>query len=578
MFVNRAIRLDVALIIPGEGSTILLQNTGVDVNTVEGQGSYYFYLCQTEEAYSNPPALEPGEEAFGHILECQTWGSRVKTTTLTVTVERPLRSNEEVVLRPETKLGGVDQAEVQDVGGKEVCLRKKNKSFQLSNEAVTLKPDVEPEAEIAIPAGTFESGELSIKFVDTAEVNEEIKESEESENASDGPMLMTNVLDLSTTDGQQPTKDIEMRIPVKTKDKTEEFLVLTSSNPDPNLEEWVWEKLEAEIDDAGKAVFNINHFSIYAGAAKKTVLKDEKTVEAAIRQSYLKMRKIHFLVMVNKPQPNATKTDITIMCGTQRKTKTDKKKMYKRSCECFDSGTDLFEVPEGQIFQIRLGDGLKETSGNEHLTLIFKSSDSVSKRTFEVTGFDPSLHELNGSVEILAVTRHYPIVEVEKEVGIFCKKMKTVQVKSKEYTEKMATMVTVPISVRLVKKEANEDDDPSTMDELDMKDKCIIPALRWKNLRETMKELSEEEALQLGAQLGIKPDVLDEIREKSSESDIGFNIIFKWRLKLPGNHQAMQLQNAFVGIGKTQIAGRMSNQGLEEQQHDTSGEMSTSED
>lgn len=44
-----------------------------------------------------------------------------------------------------------------------MATREKKQVFQISKEAVTLKPDMEPEAEIDIPAGTFESGELSIK-------------------------------------------------------------------------------------------------------------------------------------------------------------------------------------------------------------------------------------------------------------------------------------------------------------------------------------------------------------------------------------------------------------------------------
>ncbi|XP_069110540.1 uncharacterized protein [Argopecten irradians] len=590
-----AIRLDVAAVSPVDGPVVKLKNTGVEVETVEGQELYHLFLSQTEEAYSNPPTLEPEEEAFGHLLQCQVWGAKVKTITLTVTVERALHKTEEVVLRPETKLGGVDKTDVQEVDKKQVTVvtltvplppsgiykfamatREKKEVFKLSNEAVTLKPEVEPEAEIAIPAGTFQSAELSIKFVDTAPVNEDIQENEDQGSQREGPTLMTNVLDLSTSDGQQPSKDIEMKIPVTSKDKSEEFLVLTSSNPDPNLEEWIWEKLQAEIDGHGKAVFNISHFSIYAGASKKKVLEDEKNVKTAIRKSVLKMRKIHFLVMVEKPQPYATKTVVTILCGTPRKTKAAKKKL--RSCECFDSGKDLFEVPEGQIFEIQLSDGLKDSSGNTNLNLIFKSSDSVSKRTFEITGFDTEAQVLSGSVDILSVMRHYPMVEVEREEGILCfRNMKTVQVKSEEYTEKTTYMESVKFNVRLARKDQNEEDEPSAVDELERKDKCIIPALKWKNLRETMAEVNPDEAFQLALQLALKPDAVDEIREQSSDTDFAFNIIRKWRYNLPGNHQAVQLQEAFLAIGKNNLAARMSSQGIEDEQRDT-GESSSPED
>ncbi|XP_060066971.1 ankyrin repeat and protein kinase domain-containing protein 1-like [Ylistrum balloti] len=273
------IRLDVAMISPGEGS-IKLNNTGVEVTANEGQERFYLYLSQTEEAYSTPPPLEEEEQAFGHILEFQTWGAKVKFIALTVTVDRPVPKNEEVVLRPETPRGGIDHVEIQEVDGKEVtkvtltvpltsgfhrfamATREKKQIVKVSKEAVVFKPEVEPEAEIDIPAGTFDSVELSIKFVDTAPVNEDIRDSEEAGQSTEGQMITTNVLDLTTSDDQQPTKDIKMKIPITAKDKSEEFVVMTSSDPDPNLDEWTWEILPAEIDDAGKAVFDIKHLSM----------------------------------------------------------------------------------------------------------------------------------------------------------------------------------------------------------------------------------------------------------------------------------------------------------------------------
>ncbi|OWF35636.1 uncharacterized protein LOC110442698 [Mizuhopecten yessoensis] len=591
-----AIRFDVAVIAPGE-VLVTLEKTGVDVKVPEGQGLYVLYLSQTEEAYGNPPTLDTEEKAFGHLLECQTWGAKNKTITLTLTVHRALRKNEEVVLRPATKTGGIDNVEAVEIEGTEVtkvtltvpitssgiyrfamATREKKEVLKISNEAVILKPDVEPEAEIDIPANTFKSGELLIKFVDTSEANEEFKESEEAGQSSEGPLLMTSVLDLTTTDGQQPSNDIQMKIPVKTEDQSEGFVVLTTSDPDPNLDEWTWESIPAEIDGAGKAVFTISHFSIFAGAAKMKVIEDKKSVEGAIRQSYLKMRKIHFLVMVNKPQPNTTKTDMIIICGTQRKTKLARKKL-KRTYECFDSGKDLFEVPEGQCFQVLFQGAVKETTSDENMTILFKSSDTASTRSFDIMSTDADIHELNGSVEILTVNKFYSEVEEVRPVGSLCfKSMKTVKVKSKDYDTRTASMVTVPFNVRLARLDSvDEDDESNTMDEFERKDKCIIPALKWKNLRETMKELSTEEALQLGSQLGIKADVMNEIREQTSDTDLAFAFIRKWRLKLPGSHQADQLKNALIAIGKERIAERMSSQGLEEQR-DKGGDTSEDEE
>lgn len=89
----------------------------------------------------------------------------------------------------------------------------------------------------------------------------------------------------------------------------------------------------------------------YAGASKVKLDKDQKSVEGAIRQSILKIRKVQFLLMVNEPQPNETRTDAVLLCGTGRKIKTARNELPKYY-KCFGQGMATSMVAEGQAFQV----------------------------------------------------------------------------------------------------------------------------------------------------------------------------------------------------------------------------------
>ena len=92
-----------------------------------------------------------------------------------------------------------------------------------------------------------------MQVVETKEVNEDEEE---------GPILLTNVIDLSMSDGQQPQNDIDMKLPLHSSNSKEEMCVLATSEEDPEDED-DWEVLEARTDQQGKAaVFKISHFSM----------------------------------------------------------------------------------------------------------------------------------------------------------------------------------------------------------------------------------------------------------------------------------------------------------------------------
>lgn len=94
------------------------------------------------------------------------------------------------------------------------------------------------------------------KFVETKEVNKE----EENGTA----ILLTNVLELTVNNGQQPKEPIRVVIPIHDQmDVSDNIVVLTSTTDQPEDSELDWEIRDATINPDGKsAFFYVNHFSL----------------------------------------------------------------------------------------------------------------------------------------------------------------------------------------------------------------------------------------------------------------------------------------------------------------------------
>ncbi|XP_060066970.1 uncharacterized protein LOC132547222 [Ylistrum balloti] len=430
--------------------------------------------------------------------------------------------------------------------------REKKQVFQLSKEAVVLKPENEPEAEIDIPAGTFDSCELLVKFVDTTEISEE-EALDDDDKRKSGDILMTSILDVSTSDGQQPNNDIEMKIPVTAKEQSEGVVVLTTSNPDPNLEEWTWDDLPAEIDKDGKAVFKIDHFSIYSGASKPLFESDPKAVQDEIRNSFLKMRKIEFIVGMKTPELDETKTDLVIACGTKRSIKMFKTTFDKRyTWFKLDSNTTLPMVPEGQIFQIVLHGNLKEGSDDNNMKLVFKGSGQESSRALEIISTSTDPHEMTGEIEIFQETKcPRPDTKVVVSIGCSCwQRMEERIIKSTEFDIKTKPMCKIPFNVTLRKRVPEVESGELTSEEVARPP----PDVTWEKLNEAVRDLSHSEAKQLGYQLGLKPSHMKKIEDDTTrEVEFSLNVIKRWRLFMAKNDMVSQLQGALEAIGRSDM-------------------------
>ena len=95
------------------------------------------------------------------------------------------------------------------------------------------------------------------KVVETKDVNVEDTESQEE------PVLVTNVIDLSMSNHQQPKRPIDMKLPMHSElDEDNEVVILSSSKEFPeNMEDW--EIIDGKKDNRRKcAAFQIRHFSM----------------------------------------------------------------------------------------------------------------------------------------------------------------------------------------------------------------------------------------------------------------------------------------------------------------------------
>ncbi|XP_033762800.1 uncharacterized protein LOC117344233 [Pecten maximus] len=422
--------------------------------------------------------------------------------------------------------------------------RQKKEGFKISNKAVMLKPESEPEAEIDIPAGTFKSCQLLVKFVDTAEI---IKEYEQDENHEENPsdnksVLMTNILDISTSDQQQPNKEVEMKIPVTAKSKSEGIVILMTSNPDPNLLKWQWEEIPAHIDTDGKAVFKIRHFSSIVGISRPLYEANPEAATDMIRDASDKKRKVEIVVAVKIPELDEKKTNMIIICGTKHAIKSEKK-TYSKSYHCFSLGPDLPFVPEGQRFKFVIQGNFKEQSDDYNIDLIFKGSQ-VSSRALEIVSTSENPLDLSGTVDIYEGSSdpvahdQVPVVEAK----CCCYNSGTKKTSVKPDVDKIEqTPRTIAFKATLTKR--------------DLESSMRSQPSRLEELRKAVDiDLSPEETRQLAVQIGIDVKILQNSLDGTvEEGDQLMAVLNQWLISLAKNNMVSQLKEALAAIGRQDL-------------------------
>ncbi|XP_052094040.1 uncharacterized protein LOC127730036 [Mytilus californianus] len=408
-----------------------------DVKDIENDGmdgdGFFLYCGKMKSEYfdvTNSP--KDNNEIVSDIYECRLWCNKRKTLRLSVRLNTVLASNENlVIMSPAEKIGRIDcidkftehknQSKHYSVACVTISVKTTSvafyfgkqiepEKFSIGSEAVTLKPKGEPEAEISIPKGSFESGEMSLQIVDTKEVNKEEKEE------GSGDLLTTNIVDISMTDGQQPKKEIGIKIPIHHKLSEDDAVVILGTSCESPCSVDDWEVMEAEMDESGKAaIFRIRHFSIYAGSSKEKVKEDLPGIVDALERSINRQRKIEFILLTKWVNAN---TLLLVIEGTAARKSDSRIKYWARQGynEKSLKRSQESRVKNGQRYMFTFFGNLVEVSREESFALIYQNNRD-NFRMFNICLDDPN-KTLTGEVEISLeneVERTIPL----KKSGLF---------------------------------------------------------------------------------------------------------------------------------------------------------------
>ncbi|XP_063424044.1 integrin-linked protein kinase-like [Mytilus trossulus] len=407
-----------------------LENLGVnfigndeaeDKETIENNGAdddgFFVFCGKMKSEYSDVTNNQHKDntEIVSDIYECRLWCNERKTLRLNVRLKTVLASNENlIIMSTNEKIGRINCIDKftdhknpsKHYSAVHVTISVKKTSvvfyfgkliepekFSIGSKAVTLKPKGEPEAEISIPKGSFESeGQMFLQIVDTKDVNEEEKEDES------GDMLTTNIVNISMTDGQQPNQEIGIKIPIHHKLSEDDAVVILATSSDAPCSVDDWEVMEAEMDESGKsATFRIRHFSIYAGSSKEKVKTDLPGVVDAVERSINRQRKIEFIFLTKWVNADS---QLLVIEGTAVRKSEGRIKYWARQGynEKSLKRSKEFCVKNGQSFMFTLFGNLVEVSREESFTLTYQNNRD-NFRLFNIC-LDDSNKPFTGEVQI----------------------------------------------------------------------------------------------------------------------------------------------------------------------------------
>ncbi|XP_076090968.1 uncharacterized protein LOC143062971 isoform X4 [Mytilus galloprovincialis] len=346
---------------------IRLDNIRVDVMKFDTSSPFYFYCSKMQTEYSDiRNKLTEEQETYGDTYELCIWGCSSQNLKLILTVPGVTQCSEKLfaitlegkpvsvtnVYRHLAEETGVEEdftevlvsvpLEERKLSRFSIVKHSAPEIFAISNEqTTTIIPQMEPDAEIDIPRGTFEQpSEMAVNFVETKEVNKE----EENGTA----ILLTNVLELTVNNGQQPKEPIRVVIPIHDQmDVSDNIVVLTSTTDQPEDSELDWEIRDATINPDGKsAFFYVNHFSFYSVSRKKKVDTDLLEVVSAIERSITRKKRVVFFLLTK--WINSESSDLVLECAGLRQ-------LDQRIEHWTTNGYDVSTLQKSEVYHAQLG-------------------------------------------------------------------------------------------------------------------------------------------------------------------------------------------------------------------------------
>ncbi|XP_061185998.1 uncharacterized protein LOC133194068 [Saccostrea echinata] len=595
------IKFEVVYVKPNEDC--VMEKLKLTLKAMDARNPFIVFCRKMQSEYTELKSLLHDEQIpYSDMFEIRQWGATRKNITLSLLVEGVPKCNEHLsVVSPHGQIGRVDNfVKNEEENTTEVIITIKmntkgstqfaivsvfkKETFAISKEEVVIQPTSEPEAEIEIPKGTFDkAAELQLNVVDTKDVNED-------EVDETGPLLMTNVIDMSMSDGQQPKEEIVMKLPIHQKGgEEEEMCVLATSEEYPDDAD-DWEIIEAQKDPKGKAaVFRIKHFSIYAGASKKKALEEKQEVVEAISRSIRKERKVEFRVYTRLEQERG-KFQFILECWTPKKLKKSKSKWESEGCEIVNGPEGTYIIEENQTFKLLFKGNCRkissETSKDKEDEDEDEDGDENDKRENDNEGDDSVAMDFIGKkgyaytiVDMIVLNTNKPNgqVTIEKEhrtiekveeikivPGGLCgaKEQKEIVDKVKFEFEKL---IDFPLGVKLppppkplreptsLQMESFIEEEKKLqefIEKTDLEHPSFVPGMDMKNLSSIALQLSEEEARIFAKNLGMSNESIE------TYMDMPFGavcMIRHYRGKRPHFSQKYRIKDALLAIDRQDL-------------------------
>ncbi|CAG2215298.1 unnamed protein product [Mytilus edulis] len=536
----------------------------VDMDTENITESFFMYCAkESPEFTSSQIQKQDDEHFFSDVFEVIAWGSKPDFIDLDIRVEGRPQCNEKLRLVSITGVLSKDiiieknQSDEETVISVQVSLLADAKFtivskvvpeiFNVTNESLCIHPQMEKEAEIAIPEGAFGSaGQLQIS---------ETKAWNHEENEVADPVLFTNAIDLTMMNNSQPLKPVKLTLPVHSPDENnDDIIILMSDKKEPKENEW---EICSNVDIHGKFItFDVNHLSVYVACSKQHMGKSKRQATNAIKKEV----QVECFAMLKKETD--VKLSLVIEYALKNRGKSRRKKWKDKGfCTMSVEYKDCV-MKEGQTCQITLTGNIQTDSLKQQdpfLTLNPRKYKTGNYRSFHLLN-DTSESPLDGEVyiekrhEIIDQLQQQPQASrgTNKDARLFTNCChKSVQHFEPEIPVKYDTDFELVVSILI---DSNNLDIKQEEVGVAVDDhQCTIPVLRKTSLNRITASLTMEECFQLGTNLHVLKNKIEQL-----ETDGQLKEILKtWRSARPNEKLVHNLSGALKEMGKEDMANNV---------------------
>ncbi|XP_071180621.1 uncharacterized protein [Mytilus edulis] len=538
----------------------------VDMDTENITESFFMYCAKESPDFTSSQIQKLDDEHFfSDVFEVIAWGSKPDFIDLDIRVEgipqcneklrlvsiigvlskdiiiEKNRSNEETVISVQVSLLADAKFTIVSKVVPEV--------FNVTDKSLCIHPQMEKEAEIAIPEGTFGSaGQLQVNISETKAWNHE-------ENEVADPVLFTNAIDLTMMNNSQPLKPVKLTLPVHSPDENnDDIIILMSDKKEPKENEW---EICSNVDIHGKFItFDVNHLSVYVACSKQHMGKSKRQATNAIKKEV----QVECFAMLKKETD--VKLSLVIEYALKNRGKSRRKKWKDKGfCTMSVEYKDCV-MKEGQTCQITLTGNIQTDSLKQQdpfLTLNPRKYKTGNYRSFHLLN-DTSESPLDGEVyiekrhEIIDQLQQQPQASrgTNKDARLFTNCChKSVQHFEPEIPVKYDTDFELVVSILI---DSNNLDIKQEEVGVAVDDhQCTIPVLRKTSLNRITASLTMEECFQLGTNLHVLKNKIEQL-----ETDGQLKEILKtWRSARPNEKLVHNLSGALKEMGKEDMANNV---------------------